>query len=65
VLGFNLSFLFDETDIMLRGLQQLITWLDEGRLTAPTVTEYAFEEVGEAHRALESGQTIGKLVLRI
>jgi len=22
VLGFNLSFLFDETDIMLRGLQQ-------------------------------------------
>jgi NADPH:quinone reductase-like Zn-dependent oxidoreductase len=64
VLGFNLSFLFDRTDIMREGLQQLLKWLDEGRLVTPTVTEYAFEEVGDAHRALESGRTVGKLVLR-
>ena len=63
VLGFNLSFLFDRTEIMQLGLQQLLTWLDEGKLQPPSVTPYPFEQVADAHRDLESGQTVGKLVL--
>jgi NADPH:quinone reductase-like Zn-dependent oxidoreductase len=63
VLGFNLSFLFDRTEIMQQGLRQLLTWLDEGKLRAPPVTPYPFEQVADAHRDLESGQTVGKLVL--
>jgi hypothetical protein len=27
------------------------------------VTSFAFEDVADAHRALESGKTVGKLVL--
>jgi NADPH:quinone reductase-like Zn-dependent oxidoreductase len=63
VLGFNLSFLFDKTAVLERGLQQLLLWLDEGKLHPPTVTSYPFESVAAAHRDLESGQTVGKLVL--
>jgi NADPH:quinone reductase-like Zn-dependent oxidoreductase len=63
VLGFNLSFLFDRGDLMSAGLQQLLHWLDEGRLDMPAVTCYPFEQVARAQRDLESGQTVGKLVL--
>jgi len=63
VLGFNLSFLFDKSDLMASGLQQLLHWLDEGRLGMPAVTCYPFEQVTRAHTDLESGQTVGKLVL--
>lgn len=65
VLGFNLSFLFERTEIMERGLQQLLAWLKRGDIKAPPVTCYPFESVAEAHRDLESGQTVGKLVLTI
>lgn len=63
VMGFNLSFLFDKTATMSRGLQQLIQWVNEGSLRPPAVTTYPMESVGDAHRDLESGQTVGKLVL--
>jgi NADPH:quinone reductase-like Zn-dependent oxidoreductase len=63
VLGFNLSFLFDRKTILATGMQQLLQWLQEGKLQPPAVTPYPFEAVADAHRALESGQTVGKLVL--
>jgi NADPH:quinone reductase-like Zn-dependent oxidoreductase len=63
VLGFNLSFLFDKRELMATGMRQLLQWLDEGKISAPAVSHYAFNTVAEAHRDLESGQTVGKLVL--
>jgi len=63
VLAFNLSFLFDRTDLMERGMSHLLTALDDGSLRPPTVTRYRFDQVAEAHAALESGRTVGKLVL--
>ncbi|HYQ72076.1 MAG TPA: medium chain dehydrogenase/reductase family protein [Gammaproteobacteria bacterium] len=63
VLGFNLSFLFDRRTLLATGMHTLLHWLQQGRLGAPAVTPYPFEAVAEAHRALESGRTIGKLVL--
>jgi NADPH:quinone reductase-like Zn-dependent oxidoreductase len=38
VLGFNLSFLFDETTTLQRGLLQLLGWLEAGKLQPPGVT---------------------------
>jgi NADPH:quinone reductase-like Zn-dependent oxidoreductase len=64
VLGFNLSFLFDRQELMETGLRQLIQWLEDGKLASPRVTVYPFKHVADAHRDLESGQTVGKLVLR-
>jgi NADPH:quinone reductase-like Zn-dependent oxidoreductase len=63
VLGFNLSFLFDRKAILAAGMHTLLQWLQQGKLRPPTVTTYPFESVADAHRALESGQTVGKLVL--
>lgn len=63
VLGFNLSYLFDEGAILQRGMQQILGWVNAGDLRLPAVSPYAFGDVAAAHRALESGQTTGKLVL--
>jgi NADPH:quinone reductase-like Zn-dependent oxidoreductase len=65
VLAFNLSFLFDRTDLMEAGMRRLLGALDAGTLRPPTVTVYPFERVAEAHAALESGRTVGKLVLAL
>lgn len=63
VLGFNLSYLFDKRELMTTGMQQILQWLAQGKLSAPAVTRYDFDAVAEAHRDLESGQTVGKLIL--
>jgi len=63
VLGFNLSYLFEQQALLDTGMQQILQWLESGELSVPPVRCYPFEAVAEAHRQLESGQTIGKLVL--
>lgn len=63
VLAFNLSYLFDRTDILSEGMTDLMTWLRAGEITPPTVTTYPLDRVADAHRDIESGKTIGKLVL--
>lgn len=64
VLAFNLSYLFDRKEFLRNGLQQILTWIEEKKVLLPPITTYALEDVATAHRALESGQTVGKLVLR-
>ncbi|AUX44751.1 uncharacterized protein SOCE26_062190 [Sorangium cellulosum] len=63
VLAFNLSYLFHKTEILREAMERLVGWVEEGRIVAPPVTTFPLERVGEAHRALESGSTVGKLVL--
>jgi len=63
VMAFNLSYLFERTDILGLAMGDLIGWLEAGEIQAPGVTTYPLENVAEAHRAIESGQTTGKLVL--
>ena len=65
VLAFNLSFLGERMDLLGRGMGWLIRALEAGRLRPPAVTEFPFRDVADAHRALESGETTGKLVLRL
>lgn len=63
VLAFNLSYLFDRTDILEEGMRAVLDWLAAGHLPPPSVTPYPFDEIARAHRDLESGRTTGKLVL--
>jgi NADPH:quinone reductase-like Zn-dependent oxidoreductase len=63
VLGFNLSYLFGRPDILERSMADLLGWLGAGRLTPLRVSPYPLARVADAHRAVESGQTVGKLVL--
>ena len=63
MLAFNLSYLFDELDLLHEGVALLEELLAAGRLVLPRITTYPLAEVARAHRDIESAQTIGKLVL--
>jgi NADPH:quinone reductase-like Zn-dependent oxidoreductase len=63
VLAFNLSYLFDEHDILAEGMGRLLGWVAEGKLTPPPHETMPLDRVADAHAALESGRTVGKLVL--
>jgi NADPH:quinone reductase-like Zn-dependent oxidoreductase len=63
VLAFNLSYLFDRDDFMQEGMRDLLGWLADGSVVPPPVTTYPLAEVARAHADIESGKTIGKLVL--
>jgi NADPH:quinone reductase-like Zn-dependent oxidoreductase len=63
VLAFNLSYLFHKTEILREGMGRLLDWIEAGRIKAPPVTAFPLDRVADAHRAIESGATVGKLVL--
>lgn len=65
VMAFNLSYLFDRFDILENAMQKIVKLFEEDKLVVPHITTYSLENVAEAHRDLESGKTIGKLVLII
>ncbi|KAL1519679.1 hypothetical protein AB1Y20_023189 [Prymnesium parvum] len=62
VAGFNLSFFSEETTLMQRYMQQISRWFEDGSLTLARVQTFSMEEVPRAHEAIQSGQSIGKLV---
>ena len=64
LIAFNLSFLFHRKDLLQEAMLDLLRWVEEGKIKAPAVTPYPFEKVADAHRALESGATVGKLILK-
>lgn len=63
VMGFNVVFLFDKAPLLEEAMGALLEHARKGELRPPAVTAFALEAAGAAHGALESGGTIGKLVL--
>lgn len=63
VLAFNLSYLFDRVDLLQEAMTQIAEWLATGKVVAPPVTTYPLADAARAHADIESGKTIGKLVL--
>ena len=63
VMGFNLSFMFERVDVLQEAMGNLLRYVAEGRLKVAAVAEFPLSRAGDAHRALESAQTVGKLVL--
>jgi len=63
ISGFNLIYLFDNVDLFRGSMNKLMDWDQRGLLGSMPVTPFPFEDVADAHRALESGKTVGKLVL--
>ena len=64
LIAFNLSFLFHRMDLLKESMQDLMRWVEEGKIKAPAVQAFPFENTADAHRALESGTTVGKLILK-
>lgn len=63
VLAFNLSYLFSKVDFLNLAMGHLLQDLKEKKIAPPKITTYPFEQASQAHRDLESGKTIGKLIL--
>lgn len=63
VMGFNLSYMFDRIDMLHEAMSQLLSWAAAGVLRPAPTKEYPLSQVAQAHRDLESGTTVGKLVL--
>jgi NADPH2:quinone reductase len=63
VLGFNLSFLFKRRDLFDQTMDEILGWVAAGSLVLPAITTFPLAEAGRAHAAIESAQTVGKLVL--
>jgi len=64
LIAFNLSYLFHRVDLLEEPMRELMRWVGEGKIKAPAVQSYPVDSVADAHRALESGQTVGKLILK-
>jgi NADPH:quinone reductase-like Zn-dependent oxidoreductase len=65
VLGFNLSFLANELDMIEAYMSQIVTWLEDGKLVIPSVTLIPMRETRKAHSLIQSGKTTGKLVVSV
>lgn len=68
VMGFNLSFFVNEIEMLEIMYDQIERWMSEtdgkkGLLRCPRVTEMEMENIGEAHQLIQSGKTVGKLVM--
>lgn len=63
VVGFNLSYLFEEQDLLEEAMTRMLAELEAGTLRPLPVTEFPLAAAADAHRALQSGSSVGKLVL--
>lgn len=64
VLGFNLSFFADEKEVVSKLFDQICIWLEGGLLKCPNVSTFDLEEIGDAHALIQSGRSIGKIVVK-
>ena len=63
VMGFNVVFLVHRSDLAKEGFDSMIRWAAEGKVKRPPVSTFPVEKVADAHRSIESGKTVGKVVL--
>ncbi len=43
--------------------EELLGWVQEGKITVPPQTAFPLHQVDQAHKLIESGMSVGKLVL--
>lgn len=63
IVSFNLSFLFNRKDLLEEGMTDMLQWIAEGKIQPPVTRIFPLAQAAEAHRAIESGQSVGKLIL--
>ena len=64
VSGFNLSFFADEKQLIEAYLVQIVAWIDAGKLVVQDAKVFDMKDVGKAHELIQSGSSVGKLVIR-
>lgn len=64
IITFNISFLWERLDLIQEAMTDILKWIENGQLAPPKVSTYDLSNVAQAHKDIESGQTVGKLVLK-
>ncbi len=56
----------EEHALIAEYMTQIITWVESGAIVAPTPTVLeGLDAVPRAHELLQSGKTVGKLVIKL
>lgn len=55
----------ESSDLPAEALQRYVGLVEQGRLPLRIDRVFAFDEIVEAHRVMEGGQAVGKLVVRV
>ncbi|WP_039921935.1 zinc-binding alcohol dehydrogenase family protein [Amycolatopsis decaplanina] len=55
----------ESSDLPAEALQRYVDLVEAGRLPLKIHRVYAFDEIAEAHRVMEAGGAVGKLVVRV
>jgi synaptic vesicle membrane protein VAT-1 len=63
IIGFNLSYLFEEQALLGEAMARMLSEVESGALRPLPVSEYPLVDAGRAHEALQAGATVGKLAL--
>lgn len=63
VIGFNLSYLFEEQGLLAEAMGRMLSEVKNGTLRPLPVREFALGDAASAHEALQGGRTVGKLAL--
>jgi hypothetical protein len=65
VAGFNLSFFSTELALIDAYMTQIIEWLSTGAISLDESRVFPITQIGLAHRFIQSGQSIGKIVVAV
>jgi synaptic vesicle membrane protein VAT-1 len=63
IVSFNLSFLFNRRDLLEEGMTDMLQMVAAGKIKPPVTKTFPLAHAAEAHKAIESGQSVGKLIL--
>ena len=65
IAGFNIAFLFEREDLSGPALDYIVNGASGGKIHKPTLKIYDFNEATDAHKYLESGDSIGRVILAV
>lgn len=63
VAGVNMGHLWDETELLGDAARQLLALYERGQIAPRVHKRFGFDQAAEAHRLLESGKSLGKIIL--
>ncbi len=63
--AFNLSYLVEEKELLQQAMTELMGFVQAGALREPPIQHFPLAQAGRAQALLESGTTVGKLILEV
>jgi NADPH:quinone reductase-like Zn-dependent oxidoreductase len=63
ILAFNLSLFANEREMLSDLFDAIVEWVEQGKIQCPRVVEMNMKNIANAHELIQSGTTVGKLIL--